>query len=584
MSDIFSGGGDSSGGGGKGSFGGMAPFSGGGGNPLGGLGGGIGNFDPTMFDPTAFMGSYGDPLAQAQTAMTPPGTPVSPQIGGAQNPAAGQQSGTDSSGQVGGGNGWLSKLKSMLSSDTAAQQRPQQANAVPQQQQAPAWMQPQTRHSVPPGQLAFGQPTEGPPRGEPSGSIDPRSPNAIEDPWMTPSTLTPEQGAPVPGQAPGQGQPQEQNVIDPKMAPSSLDPKTGESITVPKQGQPGDQLPPVSDQKAPGATLQPPPAGTPTGTPDGGPGQGRPGQGMPGWQDQGMGQFLQLLTDLLFGGPQKLMQDLLSMAQQAQGMQPAMAGPGGPASYGDPQADRPYTYIDPQTGRPYIDPQTGERIVAPEQAGQNISGNFARNFDPSRGIGPVRPMRPIGQAQNLPLMTGPTGGAQGTEGLRPIGPVQGAPLMTGQAGQARTIPSWRQDMARTGGGGGGRGPGKPGDYNFPRAYDLIKSVGGTDSEARTLAAIAQAESTGNPGAHNPRGKDNSYGLWQINMRGKMGPERLRQFGLSRNEDLYDPKTNARVALQMARQRRGYHDWSTYNTGKHLRHMPRTQMASDDGGT
>jgi hypothetical protein len=109
--------------------------------------------------------------------------------------------------------------------------------------------------------------------------------------------------------------------------------------------------------------------------------------------------------------------------------------------------------------------------------------------------------------------------------------------------------------------GGGR-------YNVPRAYSLMKSVGASDEEARNLAAIAQPESGGNPRAFNPVGRDRSYGLWQINMLGGLGPERRAKFGLSSNEDLFDPVTNARVALKLARDSGGYRDWSTYTSGKY----------------
>lgn len=131
-----------------------------------------------------------------------------------------------------------------------------------------------------------------------------------------------------------------------------------------------------------------------------------------------------------------------------------------------------------------------------------------------------------------------------------------------------------------GGGGGGGQPGK-GEYNVAKAYDLIKAAGGTDEEARTLAAISQPESGGNPRAHNTNAStgDNSYGLWQINMLGAMGPERRRKFGLKSNEDLFDPATNARVALQMHRERGGYGDWTTYTSGKYRRYLSR----SDPGG-
>jgi len=119
------------------------------------------------------------------------------------------------------------------------------------------------------------------------------------------------------------------------------------------------------------------------------------------------------------------------------------------------------------------------------------------------------------------------------------------------------------------GGAAGRGA-----YNVSKAYDLIKQAGGTDEEARMLAAISQPESGGNPLAHNTNvgTGDNSYGLWQINMLGAMGPQRRRQFGLSSNEDLFDPATNARVALQMHRRAGSYRDWSTYSSGAYRKYM------------
>jgi hypothetical protein len=88
----------------------------------------------------------------------------------------------------------------------------------------------------------------------------------------------------------------------------------------------------------------------------------------------------------------------------------------------------------------------------------------------------------------------------------------------------------------------------------------------------TMVAIALSESTGNPMAHNPVGKDDSYGLWQINMLGDMGPQRRRMWGLQSNEDLWDPATNARAAYSLVQGRRGgFQDWSDYNNGRYLRY-------------
>lgn len=113
-----------------------------------------------------------------------------------------------------------------------------------------------------------------------------------------------------------------------------------------------------------------------------------------------------------------------------------------------------------------------------------------------------------------------------------------------------------------------------GDYTPEKAASLIRKAGGSAEEATLLGAISQPESSGNPMAHNfnPKTGDDSYGLWQINLLGKMGPERMKKFGLSRPEDLYNPETNARVALQMYRERGNAEDWSTYKKGSHLRYI------------
>ena len=115
-------------------------------------------------------------------------------------------------------------------------------------------------------------------------------------------------------------------------------------------------------------------------------------------------------------------------------------------------------------------------------------------------------------------------------------------------------------------GGADPGAGSKERFNTAGLFQLMKQAGASDAEARTLAAIGMAESRGRPSALNPYGRDYSFGLWQINMLGRMGPERLKRFGLKSYSDLYDPKTNARVALQMAREAGGYRDWSTYSSG------------------
>lgn len=94
-------------------------------------------------------------------------------------------------------------------------------------------------------------------------------------------------------------------------------------------------------------------------------------------------------------------------------------------------------------------------------------------------------------------------------------------------------------------------------------------------------AIAFAESGGDPRAHNPRPPDNSYGLWQINMIGGLGPARRKQFNLPNNEALFDPATNARVAYAIYKARGSFADWSTYNNKSYKRYMTKAEQEGKD---
>lgn len=114
---------------------------------------------------------------------------------------------------------------------------------------------------------------------------------------------------------------------------------------------------------------------------------------------------------------------------------------------------------------------------------------------------------------------------------------------------------------------------------------LAKEAGFNDQQAPIMAAIAAAESGGNPRAHNPNANtgDNSYGLWQINMLGRMGPERRRLFGIQNDEDLWDPKVNARAAKKIF-DMQGFNAWSVYKTGKHIPFLGTAQKAAGSPST
>jgi hypothetical protein len=89
----------------------------------------------------------------------------------------------------------------------------------------------------------------------------------------------------------------------------------------------------------------------------------------------------------------------------------------------------------------------------------------------------------------------------------------------------------------------------------------------------TAVAIALAESSGKTDAYNGDGLDDSYGLWQINMYGSLGPDRRQTYDLDNNRELLNPATNAEVARGLF-ERNGdtFNDWSTYTKGIYKQHL------------
>jgi hypothetical protein len=88
----------------------------------------------------------------------------------------------------------------------------------------------------------------------------------------------------------------------------------------------------------------------------------------------------------------------------------------------------------------------------------------------------------------------------------------------------------------------------------------------------TAVAVALAESSGDTHAHNGVSPDNSYGLWQINMLGAMGPERREQFGFDHNAALFRPANNADAAYAIAGNGKDFGPWSTYTNGSYREHL------------
>lgn len=109
---------------------------------------------------------------------------------------------------------------------------------------------------------------------------------------------------------------------------------------------------------------------------------------------------------------------------------------------------------------------------------------------------------------------------------------------------------------------------------------LARDAGFTGANIDVAVAVALAESGGNPYAHNGDSStgDDSYGLWQINMIGSMGPDRRKRFNLSSNADLYDPETNARVAHSLWKSN-GWSPWTTYTSGKYKKYMTNSVISA-----
>jgi hypothetical protein len=92
--------------------------------------------------------------------------------------------------------------------------------------------------------------------------------------------------------------------------------------------------------------------------------------------------------------------------------------------------------------------------------------------------------------------------------------------------------------------------------------DILYQVGFRGEALRIAWGTAMKESTGRPMAHNKNSNtgDNSYGLFQINMIGDLGPARLQKFKLKSNEDLFDPVRNAEIAFFMSNKGKNWSSW------------------------
>src|SRR6266498_3293364 len=108
-----------------------------------------------------------------------------------------------------------------------------------------------------------------------------------------------------------------------------------------------------------------------------------------------------------------------------------------------------------------------------------------------------------------------------------------------------------------------------------------RRAGFSSDEAVTATAIALAESDGRPRAHNPNPPDDSYCLMQINMLGRLGPERRARFHLGSNTDLYDPAVCMHVAYGISAGGSDWRPWTTYTRSTYRRYLDRAHQAGGD---
>jgi len=110
-------------------------------------------------------------------------------------------------------------------------------------------------------------------------------------------------------------------------------------------------------------------------------------------------------------------------------------------------------------------------------------------------------------------------------------------------------------------------------------YADARAAGFSAAQATIMTAIAGAESGFDPRAHNPKPPDNSYGLGQVNMLGRLGPARRKEFGLTSNEQLFDPLTNMRASYQISGHGKNWRPWTTYTHGTYKKYLGKAQAAA-----
>lgn len=121
--------------------------------------------------------------------------------------------------------------------------------------------------------------------------------------------------------------------------------------------------------------------------------------------------------------------------------------------------------------------------------------------------------------------------------------------------------------------------------NAQQIASLLQKQGVAKEKIPTMTAIALAESSGRLQAFNPNSQtgDRSYGLFQVNMHGGLGPARMKEFGLKSEKDLFNPETNVKAAKRIL-ESQGLGAWSVYKGGQYKQFLPEAQKALSSLGT
>lgn len=110
----------------------------------------------------------------------------------------------------------------------------------------------------------------------------------------------------------------------------------------------------------------------------------------------------------------------------------------------------------------------------------------------------------------------------------------------------------------------------PRNYTLAELVGFAEAVGFQGDQAKTMAAISMAESSGNPNAVNYADPGGSYGLTQVNAAAH-GPSAMQTLG--------NPQEAFKQAFRISGGGSNFTPWSVYNNGMYLPHAAALGLSS-----